>query len=645
MNSPDPTDCREAPIQRRRRRAPWVVGVAALALVTSVIVAPPAMADMIGPYNIDGTVPDATAPPLTPIPDAAGNTKELGPLNASTTKIGVIHNDAVPTLGETNPNAQVDLNTAWLDTARVGTDDFLYFAWQRDKSTGSGFIAYEFMASAAPEACAYGTATQADLIANCNPWANRQAGDFLILWDQQGGSTTLFVREWEGTAPNLTLSAAVPLSDYDAEFSADGFRGEAAINLTANGMGSGGACLAFANVIPSTVTGNSDTADYKDTILQRITLSNCESTTVTTPQDGDGAAILPAGISIGAGVVAVKDAAEVSLTGGDATPDGSVAFWLCKVDTGTCDGTADRVGTSVGSTDLTGATYPVTVASPTAYVTSVGRYCWRAVFSGDEPNSIPGSSDSSAGECFIVNPVTPDLATTASDDVFLGGTVSDSADLSGTATQPADPVINLTGVAGAVAGGSITFTLYGPDSCSVAAYTSTAVPVNGDGTYSTPEPQFMPTEAGTYHWVAAYTGNSPNTNATDHNTACDDADEDVVVNTVPSSMTTAQSWVPNDSMTLTASAGGAMTGTAYFALYPNADCDEADDPIYTAEIAVPGPNGQTVSTANTTAVTASGSFSWLVSYDSTNPAQDDIGPSCHETSVLTIENGGPVSSP
>ena len=61
-----------------------------------------------------------------------------------------------------------------------------------------------------PVACDY-TDSVADLIASCNPWANRQAGDFMILWDQQGGSTDLFLRTWSGTAPNLTLSAPVAI--------------------------------------------------------------------------------------------------------------------------------------------------------------------------------------------------------------------------------------------------------------------------------------------------------------------------------------------------------------------------------------------------------------------------------------------------
>lgn len=631
-------------MMRRRSFAAGIVGCLVAALV--IATAPAAIAGMIGPYNIDGTVPDsASIPEYT---DPAGNTKELGPVNASTTKIGVIHKDVPPTLDLTNPNAQVDLNKVWIDAKRVSNEDFLYFAWQRDKETGSGFIAYEFMKNAAPAACAYGTATEAALIANCNPWANRQAGDFLILWDQQGGSTTLYVRTWSGTAPNLVLSplSELPAGTYEAQYSPDGFRGEAAINLTANGMGSGGACLAFANVIPSTVTGNSDTADYKDTVLQKISLSNCTSTTVTTPKDGGGVVSIPNGVSIGTGVVAVTDSAEVSVAGGNATPTGSVAFWLCKVDTGTCDGTAGRVGTSVGSTNLSGASYPQTVVSPIAYATSAGRYCWRAVFTGDPANNIPGSSDSRDSECFTVNPVTPALTTTAGDDVFFGSAVTDSANLTGTATKPADPVINLTGAAGPAADGTITFKLYGPssDACGALVYTSPPVGVSGDGTYNTPDPQFVPGAPGDYHWVAVYSGSSPNTNGKTHNADCSDDAEDVTVNTVPSSLTSAQTWVPNDSVTVSAPAGsGNLAGTVYFALYASADC--SGTAVYSTSAAVAGASPQIVSTSNTAPVTASGDYSWSVSYDSTgNAAQRDIAASCHETSALTIVNGGTVSS-
>ena len=153
---------------------------------------------------------------------------------------------------------------------------------------------------------------------------------------------------------------------------------------------------------------------------------------------------------------------------------------------------------------------------------------------------------------------------------------------------------------------------------------------------------FTPTAPGEYHWVAVYSGNEPNTLGTSHNDECTDVNEDVVVNTVPSSLTSAQKWVPNDSVTVSATAGGAMAGTVSFDLYATANC--SGTAIYSTTAAVAGASPVTVSTSNTTAVLVSGSFSWKVSYDSTNAAQEDIGASCHETSVLTITNGGSVSS-
>jgi hypothetical protein len=649
MNNPfmrrERPDNGSSPRTTTRRRATWLAIVSILLLPIALLVAPMARA-ADGPYNIDGNVPD---PGTTELSDPFGNVKELGPVNSNTTKIGVIHNDALPTLDLTNPNAQVDLRRAWLDTERDTVSpfhDWLYFAWERDNNTGSGFIAYEFMQNPAPAGCAYDTATDAQLIANCNPWANRKAGDFMILWDQQGGSKDLFLRTWTGTAPNLTLGAPTLLNATvsQAAYSADGFRGEAAVDLTATIFGGSTACKTFANTIPSTVTGNSDTADYKDTILKNAPpITNCTSATVTTPQTGAGGSIPAGGLSIGTGVVSVRDSAVVSLTGGTAAPAGSVAFSLCKVDS---PGLCTTGGTSVGSTNLTGTAYPVTVVSPTAYVTSAGRYCWRATFSGDAANGIPSSSDSSATECFTVNPVTPTLSTTAGDDVFLGNPVTDAASLSGTATQPADPVINLTGTGGAAAGGTITFKLYGPSDtgCGSLVFTSSPVTVSGDGTYG--PVSFTPTAPGNYHWVAEYSGNPPNTNSANHNTACTDTNEDVLVKTVPSSMTTAQSWVPRDSATVSASAGGALAGTVTFALYASSDCAVGgDSPIYTTTRPVAGASPQTVSTVDSATQPAaqetSGSFSWSVSYDSTNQAQDDIAASCHETSALTIDNNAP----
>lgn len=634
-----------------RRRFAIVASVAVVAATT--LVSSGANAVAFGPYDIDGTVPGTDA--AQTLSDDFGSTKELGPKNGSPTKISVIHTAATPMLEVTNPNAQVDLRKAWLNLKRQGNADFLYFGWERDSNTGSGFIAFEFMKNGLPSGCAVSYAP-----ATCNPWKSgteagnvkvgRSAGDFLILWDQSGSSAVLSKRTWTQANANapLVLGAPVGLPPAQAAglYSADKFRGEAAINLTAAGLTDGQSCTTFANVIPSTVTGNSDTADYKDTILQKIDpLSSCTPTLTTAPADGAGVALEEGTLSIGDGVAQVKDIATVGLTGGNATPTGSVSFWLCNADThGATCGAGE--GESIGSTNLSGNSFPVDVTSPTAYITAAGTYCWRATWSGDAANGIPAVSENDEpGECFEVSAATPELTTEAGPDVNAGGTVSDTASLSGTATQPVGDGISTTAPVGAEdAGGTITFTLYasGDDGCGDAVYTSDPVDVEGDGDYDTPDPQFEPSDVGTYHWVASYSGDDPNTNGVDHNTDCSEESEEVEVTDVPSTIETAQTWVPNDSATVSATAGGDLDGTVTFDLYATSDCTGAA--VYTEDVDVAGDaDGVTVGTSNEDAF-AAGDYSWQVTYNSDNPAQRDIDGSCEETSSLTVDNGDPVSS-
>ena len=203
-------------------------------------------------------------------------------------------------------------------------------------------------------------------------------------------------------------------------------------------------------------------------------------------------------------------------------------------------------------------------------------------------------------------------------------------------------MINLTGAGGAAAGGTITFKLYGPSDsgCGALVFTSSPVTVSGNGTYG--PVSFTPTAAGNYHWVAVYSGNLPNTNGVTHNALCTDTEEDVSVTSVPSSLTSAQTWAPSDSVTVSAPAGGALAGTVSFDFFTNANCTAPSAFATTKDVS--GASPQTVSSGNAPAQTMSGLFSWEVSYDSDNPAQQDIAPSCHETSALTITNGGTVSS-
>ncbi|MGA7298599.1 MAG: ice-binding family protein [Rhodanobacteraceae bacterium] len=102
------------------------------------------------------------------------------------------------------------------------------------------------------------------------------------------------------------------------------------------------------------------------------------------------------------------------------------------------------------------------------------------------------------------------VTTQASASVPVGGLIHDTALLAN----------------GVAPTGSITFSLYGPDdaTCSAApAFTST-VPVNGNGNYNSAN--FTVLIAGTYRWIAAYSGDAGNAAST---TACNDPNETVIV--------------------------------------------------------------------------------------------------------------------
>ncbi len=153
-----------------------------------------------------------------------------------------------------------------------------------------------------------------------------------------------------------------------------------------------------------------------------------------------------------------------------------------------------------------------------------------------------------------------------------------------------------------------------------------------------------PTAAGTYHWVAVYSGSSPNTYGTTHNADCADANEDVVVNTVKSTLETAQTWLPNASATVSAPAGsGDLDGTVPRPLR----VDGLQRRSHLQHHSRRGgrlPRDRLDDEYNRQG-DESGSYSWKVSYDSDNLAQEDIPASCEETSVLTVDNGDPVTHP
>lgn len=396
---------------------------------------------------------------------------------------------------------------------------------------------------------------------------------------------------------------------------------EMGINITQLFQGTGEAAPScFNTAVPDTRSSPSVTATLFDYTVN--TIGECGSSTATTPQDGGGSTIPTTGLSIGANAaVQVKDHAVITVTGFGGSFGGTVTFYLCgplaldsasncnNTDTAGPPAVVDTNGVQIGdpvTVSGSGGSASVNSSDPNGVsgntvLTSVGRYCWRAVYSGD--GDIPGSVDpattsSSTTECFKITPLTPSLSTSASCSAtpcVLGSTLNDTASLTGTAKQPGTNGIGAAtafSAAGtidatdqALADNSITWAVYGPTStgaaqCTTAisgAPTPSSVTVSGDkpnagdltARYGPVSYTTLSTDrVGKYEFAATYNGDSPNTGAATA-VSCDTtgANNEQVTVIGSASSSSKQGWRPNDRITLTSTAGTTMSGDLTVTLY------------------------------------------------------------------------------
>ncbi len=192
-------------------------------------------------------------------------------------------------------------------------------------------------------------------------------------------------------------------------------------------------------------------------------------------------------------------------------PTGTITFDLYGPNPGTCTGTPVQ---SVKATVNGAGDYP----SPSVVMTGTGTYVWVASYSGDANNPALQSGCADATETVTVTPATPALTTSASPaSVTLGASVADVATLSG----GYDPT------------GTLQWALYGPNDASCSSSTplqTQTVAVTGDGSYTSPS--LTPTAAGSYHWVATYSGDANNVKVGP--VGCTDPNEGLTVNSPPS---------------------------------------------------------------------------------------------------------------
>jgi hypothetical protein len=552
----------------------------------------------------------------------AGGTEELKPGGwALTTKAG----------GEAPPKDNIlDIYRA-LDHA-PGADAFLYLAFIREAGNGTTFLTFEL---------------------NQNPlrWGPdqlpcRTTGDILITFDEQGNGVEVQVDRWVTdttlgngcantghlvTASNLkpnvdvqgSFNSAGAINNYLPGFLPTGMNtipkdqfGETAINLTTVLAGLGGGCTVFGSSWAHSRSSLSNTSELKDYVApQPFHVRTCKaSPDLTSTASGlvnrraSGKHRLRRHLRLTKSLT-IHDTA--TLSGGD-NPTGPITFRL--FDTAGCTGAPifTDTHTANGAGSYRSADFPVTAP---------GTYHWIVEYAGDDNNN--GAGPTACGdnsETVAISPATPTLTTKASGPVRLRRVTTGRRRHrrvralrvhTGRAAQSTFDTATISG--GIAPSGTVTFRLYGPSDpdCSNAPFATSTAIVNGNGTYASNT--VTPTDAGTYFWVATYSGDTFNSSAGP--TTCGDPAETIVIAKASPTISTETSGAVDlggeirDSATL--SGGANPTGTITFDVYgPNNDAC-AGTPADSSSAMVTG-NGTYAS--QPFKPTAVGTYRWIAHY-------------------------------
>ena len=181
------------------------------------------------------------------------------------------------------------------------------------------------------------------------------------------------------------------------------------------------------------------------------------------------------------GGATLKDTAHLS---GGFNPTGTITFTLSNPSNTVVD---TETVTVTGNGDY---------ATPVGFVpVTAGIYQWNAVYSGDS-NNIAASDINAPNEQVTSSSASPTISTTVSPSTVKLTTTAGSATDTATLSAGFSPT------------GTLTFTVYSDASCSIVVHTSASVMVAGNGVYTSDS--FTPATAGTYSWVATYSGDSNN---------------------------------------------------------------------------------------------------------------------------------------
>ena len=511
---------------------------------------------------------------------------------------------------QNTPTPKDDLANAYAALIQVPADapdnaghQVLYLASERKSNNGDSFAGFWLLKDNSVGCSGSGSFT-----------GQHEDGDLLILsnYTNGGGTQDVQVYRWTGDdATGMPVEVAalsgstctVALTNDDAcaiansatittpwaptSHPANTFV-EAGIDLTTL-LGAQGGC--FTTFLAETRSSQEITATLKD--FAGGSFSTCVPPSIDTTASGNGS-------SVSIGDTTQHDVATISGVQGRPDPTGTLTFFLCNPSEVTAGG-CESGGTQVGD--------PVTIDSGSAtsdnadgsLISTAGTYCWRAEYTPDSDSSnfySAASETNNGSECFTVAK-NPTGISTAATSGTIGDAIHDVATLSGATND---------------AGGTITFSLYGPsdtpDCSGDAVYTNT-VDVSGNGDYNSGD--FTPTTAGSYYWVASYSGDDNNDASTG---TCGDEGETSTIAKQPTSISTdASSAAFGDPVSDVATLSGATAdagGTITFSLYGPSDTpDCSGKPVYTNTVDVSGPGNY--NSGDFTPDTA-GSYYWVASY-------------------------------
>jgi uncharacterized repeat protein (TIGR01451 family) len=447
--------------------------------------------------------------------------------------------------GSIPPNKN-DLTRAYVYNDRIGATSFIYLAWERAAAIGDAHIDFELNQNATP---GFDGSTTGQVT------LNRTKGDILLAYDFGGsGTPTITLFTWDGGAwgNQQDLSAlgfaeaavnTADLSDVldnNATVAAGEF-GEASVNLSDALLAAGfnqDTCQSFGSImVKARSSGSSTDAELKDFIAPvPFHASNCATPTIATQTS-------VAAMTVG-DTQTVGDTA--TLTGDN--PSGDVSFQLYS-DASCADPVAGVSGTATLDSDGVAAFSGASFTPDHA-----GTYYWGVSYAGDSHNNA-ASACGGANEEIIVGKASPSVSTTQQPaSGAIGATFNDTATLSGAVAPDGT--------------GSITFKLYSASDCDSAVLdTETVGNISANGTYSTPT-GFQIQNAGTYFWVASFTGDSNNNTFT---SGCND-EPVVVARNSPSIATELSKTSGNDGVTVhdsatlaaeTSDAGGTVTYSVF----------------------------------------------------------------------------------